>query len=201
MRGGGKDASAEAMQSKVGAYINYLQSIRTAITRMQLMNDCKETQISFQSGADATCTPSGSYGNANSPTDCRCHVFHPNGGGVPYRSFADFNLGAGSLYFVGKSNVKNIGTHRSDLLAFTSKGLGSGAYSPEDKAYCMAYNKLSNDVAVNMNSPTATVYSAPNFAGTYADDFTEGSAFAGVASVCHPYISGGFLSYFVLLER
>lgn len=202
MRGGGKNASAEAMQSKVSAYIGYIQSIRSAIMRLQLVNDCKDAQISFQPGTDATCAPGAPYGNANSPTDCRCHVFHPNGGGVPYGVFADFGMGSGSVTFAAKSAIPNIGTSLGEILAVITKGtMSAGEFPAEGAAFCMAYNRISSDLAIDMNTPTTSVYNGPAFTGSFLDDHTAASKYSRAVSACHPYVSGGFLSYFVLLER
>jgi type II secretory pathway pseudopilin PulG len=66
------------------AIIKYGSDLQQALSRMQLVNNCSDEEISFErSPFDGSDTD---YVNANAPGDFSCHLFHPNGGAAPYQA-------------------------------------------------------------------------------------------------------------------
>lgn len=121
MRGGGKDASTEGGTALAAEILNYTSLIDTAIQRLMLTNDCKDTQISFwtDTNNDGAETSTDDYYNPNAPMPSRkCHVFQPQGGGVSYQRInpkaqdpAQTALpGYGTYMFGNSTQVINIGT-------------------------------------------------------------------------------------------
>lgn len=86
---------------------NYAVSLRTAITRMKTVNNCLDTQISFEGppfdGSDVN------YVNPSAPVNFFCHVFHQSGGGA-VRQTPPPGVNDGSDYvFTGRLPVGALG--------------------------------------------------------------------------------------------
>lgn len=124
MRGGGRDGSGESGRTAAADIINYATSIEQAIQRLMLINDCKDTQISFwtDTNNDGAETVADTYYNANAPSSKKCHVFLPEGGNVPYKaidpkyyeSSYSAEPGYGNYFFTGSNQVVGIGTSCED---------------------------------------------------------------------------------------
>ena len=74
---GGGNADKELQELETASLLQYLSSIKLAVTRMQLINGCSDTDISF--------AHNGFHGSfwAHSPAlDTRCQIFHSEGGGI-----------------------------------------------------------------------------------------------------------------------
>jgi hypothetical protein len=78
-RGGVDGGSQETNKRTASEFVQYGISLNTAITRLRVLNQCSNEEISFEI---APFDGAGSRYNANSPADFSCHVFHPAGGGV-----------------------------------------------------------------------------------------------------------------------
>lgn len=63
-----------------GEIMNYANQLSGAVRRVMAVNNCSDTQISFEEppfdGSDSNAV------NNNAPSDFSCHIFHPDGGGV-----------------------------------------------------------------------------------------------------------------------
>lgn len=106
--------------------IQYATMIEQAISKMRLINGCTETQISFErppfDGSDTK------YNNISAPSDKSCHVYHSNGGGVPFAppeaEWQDSILAAnndsswtgliGEYYFMGNMCLDYVGDGGTD---------------------------------------------------------------------------------------
>lgn len=109
-RSGGNDISAEKADLLAAEIIQYVTLMEQTIMRLRLVNGCKETELSFQtdvwSGYDRT-------------VDQRneCEVFHPEGGGMSFKTMPEDALeegaGASHLYYNLSQNhcVVDVGTH------------------------------------------------------------------------------------------
>lgn len=113
--GGNKDTSDEKNKLYVAEITQYASAVRTAITLLTATSKCDDTELSFEAppfdGSDAD------YVNPNSPSDFSCHIFHPNGGGVSFRTPDDKWLKGTTLakwdkqfVFTGSDCVVNVGT-------------------------------------------------------------------------------------------
>lgn len=78
MNGGGKSAKTEAASSTAATIIQTATLLENTIGRMRLINGCSDIQISFENSTV------GDYANSNAPSDRRCHVFDPAGGGMSW---------------------------------------------------------------------------------------------------------------------
>lgn len=114
-------------KAAAAAIIKYATDVEQAISRMQLVNDCADNQVSFErapfDGSDTD------YVNPNAPGDFSCHVFHPNGGAMPYQPpVADYldgvntsSNGYGEYVFINAC-VNGIGTSYDAGPACNSSG-------------------------------------------------------------------------------
>ena len=82
--GGNKDTSEDKAKLYVAEITQYASAVRTAITWLTATSKCDDTELSFEGppfdGSDVD------YVNPNSPNDFSCHIFHPEGGGVSFRT-------------------------------------------------------------------------------------------------------------------
>lgn len=93
---GGGDARKESNSIIIGQISQYVASIDAAITKIKILNGCDNLEISFErSPFDG----SSSYFNPNSPSNFKCHVFHPSGGGAFHSETAP----AGNGWMYGKN--------------------------------------------------------------------------------------------------
>ena len=69
---------SEQVRIDASQFFRYGQTLRSAIQRLQIINRCSATEISFDNDID----PTGRYTNSNEPIDMSCNVFAPQGGGV-----------------------------------------------------------------------------------------------------------------------
>lgn len=167
MRGDGKSASSEKAQLNAAAVQNYQVQIDGAVLRLKTVGGCTDAQISYE-------TPSGTNSNVNAPSDKRCHVFHPAGGGAAWQ---DLGLGAGcpltslsvgqvcnGVVYAGDSGGSRIYTTTSDLGTYTwnngLSGHGVGWFSN---------NSVSNtDGLANTNNLIATTDGGSPYAAANA---------------------------------
>ena len=81
--GGAKKEKAALIATEI---MEYAGSVKIAVQKL-LFKGCDDTQISFErSPFDGSDT---NYVNPNAPTSKKCHVFHPNGGGINYKTPTD----------------------------------------------------------------------------------------------------------------
>lgn len=80
-RGGGASASKEQNIIYASRIVQLSTTIENAITKLQISNECSDTQISFENPVFFQ-FPWDHYVNSNAPADKTCHVFAADGGGV-----------------------------------------------------------------------------------------------------------------------
>jgi len=115
-RGGGKNLEEENRQLATSQILQFASTVQQAVLRLTLINGCNDLQISFENFEVPI------YFNANAPSDKRCHVFHPSGGGVSYvkpPSGVNVNTAGASngyvfedhapYYFAGQTCIAGIG--------------------------------------------------------------------------------------------
>lgn len=78
MRGGGNEASKEKALLTEADVQGYISLVENAVMRLTMSGGCTTAQVSYE-------TPSGTGVNPDAPSDKRCHVYRPEGGGVTYR--------------------------------------------------------------------------------------------------------------------
>lgn len=78
--GGVIDVSREENDLDQAKSENFESAINAAKWRLTIVNGCQPEEISYE-------TPEGDYANPAAPANRKCHVFFPEGGGVPYTGF------------------------------------------------------------------------------------------------------------------
>jgi hypothetical protein len=191
-RNSGKSITEEKARLYAGEMLEYGNTVGNAVAQLRLRG-CTETQISFEfSGAG--------HVNNNAPDDNSCHVFHPSGGGVTFKSVtpeAMANGGSQNYIYSAFDNVEGVGTDDSELIMY---GI---AVSDE---VCIQINKMIGTVSGDtlVEDPADVV--ADPFVGTYGSNVTigtgTGDVFEGVRTgcfFCGPY--GENIFYKVLIAR
>ena len=148
-KGGGSGISKDKAKIAAAQIIQYSTSLQQAITRMMLMNQCGDTQVSFErapfDGSDTV------YLNPSAPSDKRCHVFHPDGGGQSYREIETSWLSGspalpkwyGEFVFTARDCVPNVGS-----------GKGSGCWNNgtnDDTELVIALVDLNEEICSEIN--------------------------------------------------
>lgn len=105
-RGSG-NSDIEQRKLDATSILNYTTSIANAVTRLRLINQCSELEISFENPLVAD------YVNANSPTDRSCHVFDQNGGGISPVIHAHGTQN--SFIYTGNMAVDGVGSSEPEL--------------------------------------------------------------------------------------
>lgn len=211
MKGGGSDASSESASATASDVIQHWTGIRAALQRLRLTNNCTDTQISFDYNNGATScltteTPATGYENANSPTNCKCHLFHPLGGGMSWRDPASYKfpstatMNAGTIRFVGKTAFRYLGSDAAEL--YTALMVPVTAQTASMDRICQAYNDNVGASGINATIASNSVYASPLFTGTYeTGSYTLSTDFYNLPAACHRYSTTHYLFFFTLLER
>lgn len=226
MRGGGRDSLSEQAQMAASAIVQYGTNIEQTIGRLMLINDCKDTQISFwtDSNNDGAETTADDYYNAGAPGSKKCHVFHPNGGGAQFDTVNARNLTTPSspyaaynqYLFINSTQVVNVGTTCdnetcTDLILYKRH---------LKKEICDQINQsLNGFAAIDANARSATNHGNYRFRGVYTyyatmdngklgattgNDTAGEARYAGLRSGCFRQIDGVDNDYYyfhVLIAR
>ncbi len=186
---GGGNANKEKVRADAAAIIQYTATLRSAVMRLRA-NGCSEEQLDFQNTIfqrnNGTAIDAA---NSNTPSDGRCRLFSPSGGGVvpvvaPVSALEPPSATPGNWkpghYGLSVYQMKNIGTDGA-----------AGTVSANDLLYqinmikketCMAINDL-----LGINNPSGDA-PARNLTGT-VEQFINGS-FASNAIATGPDVDG-----------
>lgn len=208
MRGGeGKSASAETVKARAAQILQLSTLFEQTITRLRLVNGCKDTQISFENPVQS------GYVNASAPSDKRCHVFDKAGGGLNWPenlAYVTVNSNYG-WEFGGQYIITNVGTPDYELVMRLSIG-GSSDY-PETRSSSIA---LCEEINRNLMGQTVDILDAfpasqgDSFSGVYGaktivigDEVIANAFPPGHSSACFRRSNnvGGYFFYHVLIAR
>ena len=218
MRGGGKDASAEKLQSQASQLLNYGALVENTITRMRLSGNVPEYGLDFDDGTGpSTATANGTCTNAT------CHVFSSamsDGQMSPIKfdeSFVDPALRAGNPGFGGGSgtttrfmniHVTDVGTSLPDTVMIIS-GLGPALCDTLNSSLVgSATHPAFSYAATSGDCTTLSVYSGTlttlpttgcNTLGGIFRGKTAGCVGRDSANVTTPYYGGDF--FYVVMAR
>ena len=192
---GGNGISKDKAKILAAELVQYATQMEQTITRLRVINNCTNAQISFENPVV------GIYVNAGAPSDKRCHVFDVAGGGLSWQD-PPKNVNDGSVYFfTGRDYVAGIGSscpaeQCTDLVVRVSN------MSTE---VCQAIMHKMNAMPPNAVVPPETdgSHSSTPFTGSYVrQDEIAGANINGNATGCYSRI-GGTLNYFyhVLISR
>ena len=163
---------------------------------MRLVNNCDESEISFENPIVA------GYTNGSAPSDNSCHVFHPNGGGVAYISSFD-GLNDGAEYaFTSSIRITHIGELHDPPIILVIPNVTENACSEFNQK--IGINYIPNDGAANTNFFTLKHTGAFNVHGALGDGMGAGDAIInGRTEACffEDNTTNERYIYYVLLER
>ncbi len=150
-RGSG-NINKEETEIQVAQIFEYVGAIQHSVQRMQLINQCSDTELSFHYDSDegGVMETDGSDDFYNPTASTDCYVFHPNGGGMTPQKPGQAN----NLVFTGDARISGVGcsgasANCSDLLivlnnvsgeicrAVNTKLRGSGNASPVNDNYAI----------------------------------------------------------------
>lgn len=178
------DGSVDKERSQIMAseILQYAAQIEQAIMRMQMINGCTDTQISFLydwNGDGATRNDqSADHANTTSHPDIGCGVFADNGGQVPWMPrpstlessdmHRDYRLN-GDTIFIGH------GDDNLSELTFTF----SLSETESNRALCQAINRIV-DLPINAsNDANYNHFNYFSWNGTYSDGSTDSTRIIG----------------------
>lgn len=208
-RSGGDNVSEEKMELKISEMLQYAAMIKSAVTRVRVSNGCGETEISFADNGNMSKQRNGTvydYTNPNAPADKSCHIFHPNGGGVPSRLIPDgitvdpASVPAGYMhpqsFFISSSRVSEAGTDSGTDLVLWLGRLTENS--------CMQVNEMLG-VAAAGTVPVLDTFDCDGtpFDGTYqtcSDPIGDDLMYKGNLSFC-ALTQGGYIFFHVLIAR
>ncbi|PZP57490.1 MAG: hypothetical protein DI586_00195 [Micavibrio aeruginosavorus] len=193
-RSGGTSATSEKADLAAAQFSQYGAQIAMAIMRLKVSNGCSETQISFENPIMSHPDYWGGSANTTAPSDGRCNVFGPNGGGVVYwdirKQFPNEDPVYNYLNFTPRLGIKDVGTGASELVMYFRMD-----WSDQAKKICSSYNNKMGITGDTTSGTTNTndwhfamgnglsYEAAPIDTLTIGDDPTP-SAFAGQTTGC-----------------
>jgi hypothetical protein len=140
-RGGG-NASDDKYQLHASEFLQYASSIRSSIQRLQIINGCDITEISFYNDVISAFLQTRTS-NTNSPLDFSCNIFHTNGADLtvidPYPHNIEISTEPTSsvnrsYLFTDRGQVRGIGVDYDNEVFMVIRGV--------KREFCEAFNKL-----------------------------------------------------------
>lgn len=180
-RSGGKNISDEQAELIASQHRQYVTAIESAITRLKLTNNCRNEEISVAADSDGDGNwfdTNDTYHNANSPTDFSCHVFHPNGGNIPWTedSLEDFTGShAWQVTYSFYSGEPTLGAGLDGLNDL-------GVYVQVSEKVCNAFNKK-----INITSIPATTWRGNYYNGDFESHNGPAVNVSGKTSFCFEF--------------
>lgn len=170
-RSGATDVTREQSVITASSMLQYGAAAAQATQRLMMINGCTAEQISLENPELAHPDPWGGTGNANAPSDGRCHLFDSRGGGMAYRrnpTSLDDSVVSKYQRLTGRLAVIGVGEDgHADLSLMTVLVMND-----QTRALCEAYNAglglpttLQTD-GINTNDMSV-------FRGTYTDPGTD----------------------------
>jgi len=114
MRGGG-EASEDTSLLETTPLVQYATQMKYTVDKLMLLNGCDETELSFHTTSwppNTSGYPGGGasdYINPNAPSDNSCHVFHEDGGGLPWIHVTDKVVNSIEFQVSGNWGVNDLG--------------------------------------------------------------------------------------------
>lgn len=213
-RGGGINPNEEKAELLAAEILNYVTTLQTTITRLQISNGCENEELSID-GMYVYSNGQTTIINPNAPMDKSCHIFHVDGGNIgnnfPWKVLdKDPSFGAKRLQINGSGRVDGIGiTDNSGPVSESEADLIFAATSVK-KDVCLAINEML-DIENDGNSPPTNHRSLYNlFNGTYGGQWDvvgsgeNGGTFpSGNLQGCFQSVTNSNLRFFysVLIAR
>lgn len=188
MRGGGRDASSEAVSAKASEILNYFAELSTVTQRMMLINNVKDYELNFYS-QNPYAGVVGNYDNVNCATDT-CRVFSPNGGGASNKKLMNYQReggagppGVGRIFLM---SVPGAGTDLPDII-FTYYAVKMELCKEINRR--MGHADLLFNAPVNESASTFLYYNSPYPTGPFPNstltlNVPQSAGIAGTFCAC-----------------
>lgn len=203
-RSGGESISQEKADLAATELAQYGVALRSAITRLLVVNGCTDRTISFwtDTNNDGAATIADTFFNPLSPTNFSCHVFHPQGGGVALQMAPESARQSDDYIYTGGHPVLDVPIPGPPITADLIYGLRDIS-----RDVCLAANRALEISLVSGDAPTDPApgsHLTTPFIGTYVTGpHIQSAQLRGKREGCFRRTagSGEYVYYFVLIER
>ena len=170
----------------------YAQRLERAVSHIQRTKLCSENELSFENSLVA------GYVNASSPSDNRCHIFNPAGGGVIWKAPPSNANDGSDWHFTGATCITDLGSGPTGCDSDTVSNEELIAVLPNlDVNVCKEISKKLGEPSI-LND-TGGSYSTTKFTGSFIDG-TEIILGSSLSAQCYQN-GANYHFYFVLSER
>lgn len=147
-KGGGSGISKDKAKLHASEITQYGTQVEQTISRLMVMNQCSNTQISFENSVVS------GYVNPNAPADKSCHVFDAgNGGGLPFKSPSAHLSDESDIWYIGRTCVVDVGSGQDGCHSDNS-GSDLVMYIPHiHKEICLEINRKLGIPTVSGDAP------------------------------------------------
>lgn len=211
LRGGGNNANPETLKAQASQIINYASLMEQTVNRMTLSGGCNLSQLSFLASGNS------GYSAAQSPSDKRCHVFDPAGGGMAWATPDKKMLIPQATAATYSDNGQDYGSYNiPSEVCIPNIGANSGCTGSrtEDKELVLGLKYLTKELCDTINKELGYTTNS-NAEACYAAGGTQrfngsfpswGQHMCGSASSKHTYCVNtgtitGYTFYHVLMPR
>ena len=208
-REGSKNASTESQQAIAAQIIQFGTLLENTVNRLKISNGCSDTQISFAntvfSGLGGTGT---NLTNTNAPSDGRCNVFDPAGGGMSYPARLDdkyltLNTWTGSptvsTWYV---NYRGFWTFNANTNGYPPEGYDLIVYVPFLlQSLCEEINLRLNGTKTVITNRDVPYPSISGFIGTYGASGQTRDGQMPARAGCVKKEDGYYSYYNILIAR
>lgn len=178
--------------------LQWATSVQNAVTRLQIINGCSESEISFENP-----TISG-YTFAASD---KCKIFHTDGGGLNWKSFDQYRIPYADVpaffqtyydapHYGGQTNFQNVGTTAAELFMLITH--------IQNEAVCTNITKQLQNTDAVPHTPTNTLLWTTKFVGSYSGspgNVTHADLDGQFAGCMTTGTTPGYNFYYSLIER
>ena len=150
----------ERLRLSVTEMTEYVLLLNTTMQRMAMVHKCDIGDFSF---VRSPYTSGETYYNASAPTTNRCHVFHPDGGGLVWRDAPEgLSLSDVNYKISGGTRFEGHGSDTTDMAELV-------IYLPDiSEDLCEMVNKEANGYTIAQMTDAADFLTTP-FTGTFAN--------------------------------
>ena len=186
---GGAGIDKEQAEIEAAQAIQYAAQIRSTIQRLQLINGCSDTEISFETTAWDD-TIEAEYVNPSTREDCK--VFSPDGGAAHW---------VDGVAYSGNDIITGVGTDCSD--SSCAELVSRIKVEADELEIAETINRNMGHSELNPLITDSIILINPRFDGTYGNRETALSdpALDSLTDVCYKHNAGHALCYFVLIAR
>ena len=156
------NASKEQAELAYSQISQHVANLRTAVKRLKIVNGCEDNQISFSTDSDGDgefIDDDDQDNNNNAPDNLKCHVFHKNGGGLPYLTAPPKEWIDPSLEETTPKGTENTGYGRIFYISgMPIAGIGSDCDAGECNELLISFTSLTKELCQYINKKNDIPY-------------------------------------------